>query len=179
MGELETQMGGKDFWNVPENARKVVGELKALKAVVVPHESLQKRIADAAVLHQLAVEEHSAEAMEEVAEVVGIQPAEVREIVTFYSMFREEPVGRYVLGVCGTLSCALCGGEGLLEYLQEKLGIEPGGTTDDGLLSLEVIMCLGACAWAPAMLVNDQLHVLLTRAKVDAILEKCRTDGAT
>lgn len=120
-----------------------------------------------------------AEAMEEVAEVVGIQPAEIREIVTFYSMFREEPVGRYVLGVCGTLSCALCGGEGLLEYLQEKLGIQPGGTTDDGLFSLEVIMCLGACAWAPAMLVNDQLHVLLTRAKVDAILEKCRTDGAT
>jgi len=120
----------------------------------------------------------TAEAMEEIAEVIGIQPAAVRELVTFYSMFREEPVGRYVLGVCGTLSCALCGGEGLLGYLQETLGIKPGETTDDGLFSLEVVMCLGACAWAPAMLVNDQLHVLLTRAKVDEILEKCRTDGA-
>jgi len=117
-------------------------------------------------------------AMEEIAEVVGITPAEVRELVTFYSMFREKPVGRSVLGVCGTLSCALCGGEGLLKYLQEKLGIKPGETTADGLFSIEVVMCLGACAWAPAMLVNDQLRVLLTRAKVDAILEKCRTDGA-
>lgn len=74
MGELEALMGGKDFWNVPENAQKVVGELKALKAVVVPHESLQKRVEDAAVLHQLAVEESSPEALEEVArDVVRMQ----------------------------------------------------------------------------------------------------------
>jgi len=117
-------------------------------------------------------------AMEEVAEVVGIAPAEVSELVTFYSMFREEPVGHYLLCVCGTLSCALCGGEGLLEYLQEKLGIKYGETTADGLFSIEVVMCLGACAWAPAMLVNDQLHVLLTRTKVDAILAQCRSNGA-
>jgi NADH-quinone oxidoreductase subunit E len=119
-----------------------------------------------------------AEATDEIAEVVGITAAEIHELVTFYAMFREKPVGRYVLGVCGTLSCALCGGEGLLEYVQEKLGITSGETTADKLFSIETVMCLGACAWAPAMLVNDQLHVLLTRAKVDAILEKCRTDGA-
>jgi len=118
-----------------------------------------------------------AEATDEIAEVVGITPAEVHELVTFYSMFRETAVGRYVLGVCGTISCALCGGEGLLEYLQEKLGIKQGDTTPDGLFSIEEVMCLGACAWAPAMLVNDQLHVLLTRDKVDAILERCRANA--
>lgn len=117
-------------------------------------------------------------AMEEVAEVVGITPAEVGELVTFYSMFREHPVGRYVLGVCQTVSCAMCGGEGLLAYLEEKLGIRAGETTPDGLFSIETVMCLGACAWAPAMLVNDRLHVLLTRSKVDEILETCRSDGA-
>lgn len=120
-----------------------------------------------------------AEATEEIAEVAGIAVAEIHELVTFYSMFREKPVGRHVLGVCGTLSCALCGGEGLLEYLQEKLGIKSGETTPDGLFSIETVMCLGACAWAPAMLVNNQLHVLLTRTKVDAILAQCRSNGAT
>jgi len=119
-----------------------------------------------------------AEATDEIAEVVGIAAAEIHELVTFYSMFREKPVGHYVLSICGTLSCALCGGEGLLEYLQEKLGIKPGETTADGLFSIEVVMCLGACAWAPAMLVNDQLHVLLTRAKVDEVLARCRSNGA-
>lgn len=118
------------------------------------------------------------EATDEIAEVVGITPSEVHELVTFYSMFRQKPVGRYVLGVCCTLSCALCGGgEGLREYLEQKLGIKPGEVTPDGLFSIEEVMCLGACAWAPAMLVNDQLHVLLTRAKVDAILERGRANA--
>ncbi|KPL10433.1 hypothetical protein AMJ85_05735 [candidate division BRC1 bacterium SM23_51] len=119
----------------------------------------------------------SREAMEEVAEVVGITPAEVREIVTFYSMFHEKPVGRYVLAVCGTLSCAVCGGEGLIGYLEEKLGIKPGETTEDGLFTLEVVECLGACAWGPAMLVNDRLQVRLTRSKVDEILAQCKSNG--
>ncbi|MCX8035916.1 MAG: NADH-quinone oxidoreductase subunit NuoE [Candidatus Sumerlaeia bacterium] len=118
-----------------------------------------------------------APAIEEIAEVVGITPAAVREIVTFYSMFREAPVGRYLIGVCGTLSCALCGAEGLLDYLQEKLGIKPGETTPDGLFSLEVMMCLGACAWAPAMLVNQRIHVRLTRTRVDEILAWCRENA--
>lgn len=116
-------------------------------------------------------------AMEEVAEIAGITPAQVREVVAFYSMYHEGPVGRYVLGVCGTLSCAVCGGEGLIGYLQERLGIKPGETTGDGLFTLEVVECLGGCSWAPVMLVNDEIHVCLTRSKVDAILERCRANG--
>ena len=117
------------------------------------------------------------EAEEEVAEIVGITPAAVHEIVTFYAMFRQRPVGRYVLEVCGTLSCAVCGGEGLIGYLEEKLAIKPGETTADGLFSLEVVECLGACAWAPAMLVNEKLYMRLTRLKVDEILAQCRSNG--
>jgi len=118
------------------------------------------------------------EAMEEIADFVGIAPSEVKGIVTFYSMFREKPVGRYVIAVCGTLSCALSGAEGLLEYLEEKLGIKPGETTEDGLFSLEVVECLGACAWGPAMLVNEDLYVRVNRKKIDEILERCRADAA-
>lgn len=118
-----------------------------------------------------------ADAMEEVAEIVRLTPAQVREVAAFYAMYHERPVGRFMLSVCGTLSCAVCGGEGLVGYLHEKLGVRPGDVTKDGLFSIEVVECLGACAWAPVMLVNDRLYVRLTRAKVDEILEKCRADA--
>jgi NADH-quinone oxidoreductase E subunit len=117
------------------------------------------------------------EAMEEVAEFIRVTPAQVREIATFYAMFREKPSGRYIIMVCGTLSCAVCGAEGLLTYLEEKLGIRPGETTEDGLFSLEEVECLGACSWAPVMLINDNLYIRLTREKVDSILEQCRNDA--
>jgi len=119
-----------------------------------------------------------AEAMDEIAEFVGVSPAQVQEIVTFYSMFREKPAGRCVLSVCGSLSCALCGGEGLLAYLEDKLGIKSGETTADGLFTIEKVMCQGACVWAPTMLVNDRIYVQLTRAKVDKILEQCSVSAS-
>lgn len=115
--------------------------------------------------------------MEEIADIVRLTPAQVRTIATFYTMYHEKPTGRFMLSVCCTLSCAVCGGEGLVEYLEEKLGIRPGEVTKDGLFSMEEVECLGACAWAPVMLVNDRLHVRLTRAKVDEILEKCKADA--
>ena len=120
-----------------------------------------------------------ADAMDEIGEVVGITAAQVYELVSFYSMFRTNPVGRYVFSVCGTLSCAACGGEGLLGYLQDQLGIKAGEVTPDGLFSIETVMCLGACCWAPAMLVNDILHVRLTREKVDKILATCRAHAGS
>jgi NADH-quinone oxidoreductase E subunit len=119
------------------------------------------------------------EAEEEVAAIAGMTAAQVREIVTFYSMFRQQPGGRYLISVCGTIACALCGAEGLVDYLKEKLGIAAGETTDDGLFTLEVVECLGACSWAPVMLINDRLHVRLKRAKVDEILETLRADAGS
>jgi NADH-quinone oxidoreductase subunit E len=120
----------------------------------------------------------SPESMAEVAEVCGIQPSEVMEMVTFYTMYHRQPVGRFVLGVCATLPCALCGAEGLLDYLKEKLGAGLEERTPDGVFTLRRVECLGACSEAPLMLVNKKLATRLTRAKVDQILQSCREQAA-
>jgi NADH-quinone oxidoreductase subunit E len=116
----------------------------------------------------------SLEIMTEVAEICDCTSAEVLEVVSFYQMFNRDPVGKYVLGVCGTLPCALCGSDGLYEYLSEKLGIGWEETTPDGLFTIQRRECLGACSEAPVMLVNQRLETKLTRAKVDKIVDECR-----
>jgi NADH-quinone oxidoreductase subunit E len=117
----------------------------------------------------------SSECMDEAAEICDCTRAEVMEVVSFYQMYNREPVGKYVLGICATLPCALCGSDGLYDYLNEKLeGIGWNGTTDDGLFTIQRRECLGACDVAPVMLVNQKIETKLTRAKVDLILEECR-----
>ncbi|HOE95864.1 MAG TPA: NADH-quinone oxidoreductase subunit NuoE [Candidatus Sumerlaeota bacterium] len=116
----------------------------------------------------------SAETMEEAAEICECTTAEVMEVVSFYQMYNRAPVGKYVLGICGTLPCALCAADGLYEYLKEKLGIGWNETTADGLFTIQRRECLGACSEAPVMLVNQETETRLTRAKVDGILEECR-----
>jgi NADH-quinone oxidoreductase subunit E len=115
----------------------------------------------------------SQESMEEVADLLECTVAEVYEVVSFYTMFQQKPVGRYHLALCDTLSCAICGAFEIVEYLRQKHGIEAGKVTDDGRFSLELVECIGACANAPAMLVNETLEGDLTPEKLDKILEKC------
>ena len=114
------------------------------------------------------------EAMEQIAELCESTPAEVLEVASFYPMYHRAPVGRYVLGICATLPCALSGADGLYDYLSGKLGIGWNETTPDGLFTIQRRECLGACSEAPVMLVNQTLETKLTQAKVDAILEECR-----
>lgn len=117
----------------------------------------------------------SREAVERVAQRLGMGPGEVYETATFYSMYRRQPMGRYVIQVCEGLSCHLAGGaDGLIEYLQDKLGIEPGETTPDGLFSLQIVQCLAACGSSPAMRINDTLYENLTFDRVDMILDELR-----
>jgi len=117
----------------------------------------------------------SAEAIQRVAQRLGMAAGEVYETATFYSMYREEPVGRYVIQVCEGLSCHLAdGAERLIGYLQDKLGIAPGETTSDGLFSLQSVQCLAACGSSPAMRVNDTLYENLTFDRVDMILDELR-----
>lgn len=116
----------------------------------------------------------SAESMEEAAQVCDCALAEVMEVVSFYQMYNRRPVGKYVLGICATLPCALCGSDGLYDYLREKLGIGWNETTEDGLFTIQRRECLGACSEAPLMLVNQELEIKLTRARVDEVLEECR-----
>lgn len=119
------------------------------------------------------------EAMEEVAEICDMQPSEVMEMVSFYTMYHRKPVGKCVLWVCGTLPCALCGAEGLVDYLKEKTGADVDEVSADGLFTIKRAECLGACSEAPLMLVNDKLETKLTRKKVDQILAAWRDDAAS
>ncbi len=116
----------------------------------------------------------SKEGMELAAEVLGITPAYVASVASFYTMLYREPVGKYVLQVCKTLPCALMGAAEVISSLQEKLGIKPGETTPDRLFTLQTVECLAACHVAPLMMLNDVYKVRLDRTKLDAILDECK-----
>jgi NADH-quinone oxidoreductase subunit E len=118
------------------------------------------------------------EAVVEVAELLGLAPAEVHDTLSFYGFFKQDrPQGKLRVWVCRSISCAACGGEMLLEHLGQRLGIRPGQTTPDGRVSLEYAECLGACDFAPAMLANDVLYKNLTREKIDAFVESLAAHG--
>ena len=98
----------------------------------------------------------SAESEKVVAEVLDMPPIAVHEVTTFYNMFNQQPVGRYKFNVCTNLPCQLRDGQAALEHLCHKLGVDEGGTTADGLFTVQKSECLDACADAPVMLVNDR-----------------------
>ncbi len=112
------------------------------------------------------------DSMQETAYILGISPASVQNVATFYTMFFRKPVGKHVLWVCRTLSCALKGAEHVEHHLCEKLGIKTGETTPDSKITLMEAECLASCGTAPVMLVDDDLEENLTRDKVDKIIEK-------
>jgi len=108
---------------------------------------------------------------EYIAGLFGLSPAHVHEVVTFYTMFFQQPKGRHVVAVCHNLSCHLLGAKGIIEHLKERLGIEPGETTADGKITLLTVECLCACEQAPMMQVDDRYEGCLTPETVDRILE--------
>ena len=112
--------------------------------------------------------------MNYVAQLLRIQPIEVYEVATFYSMYNHEPVGKYVLEFCHTGPCAIEGAEKLIEYVKLKLGIGKNQTTPDGLFTIKEVECLGACGYAPMMQVGQYYHEHLTEAKMDRFIEDCR-----
>lgn len=112
----------------------------------------------------------SSEAERWVAEMLGIKPIKVREAVTFYTMFYQEKLGKYHIQVCSNLTCSLLGSEKLIDYLMEKLNIQMGQTTLDGMFTLSTVECLGACEEAPCMQINFDYYGNLNKKKVDSIL---------
>jgi NADH-quinone oxidoreductase subunit E len=98
----------------------------------------------------------SPEAEAAIADYLGMAPIAVREVTTFYNMYNQQPLGKFKLNVCTNLPCLLRKGQQALEHLCETLGVEDGGTTADGLFTVQKCECLGACADAPVMLVNDR-----------------------
>lgn len=113
-------------------------------------------------------------AMEDVAELIGIAPDQVEEVASFYSMYYTEPVGTYVLEVCKTAPCSYLGADEIIDYISEKLGIQAGETTADGMFTLFRVECLAACHRAPMMQVNHRYYQDLTPAKVDALIDAAR-----
>ena len=116
----------------------------------------------------------SIEQMDEVAKQLSITPIEVYEVATFYTMFNLKPVGKYVLEVCQTGPCMLNGSDQIIDYIKQKLQINNGETTADGLFTLKTAECLGACGYAPMMQLGKTYKEHLTPEKIDAILEDCR-----
>ena len=110
------------------------------------------------------------EALDYVAQLLQIEPIEVYEVATFYTMFNLKPVGKYVFEVCQTGPCMISGSDDIIKYIQEQLSIKPGETTADGLFTLKLVECLGACGYAPMMQVGKHYKEHLTKEKVDAII---------
>lgn len=113
-------------------------------------------------------------AMEEVGETLKIDPDLVEEVATFYTMYYTKPVGTYVLEVCKTIPCSLLGADEIIDYISEKLGIQPGETTQDGMFTLFRVECLAACHRAPVMQVNHRYYQDLTPQKVDTLIKAAR-----
>ena len=111
--------------------------------------------------------------MDYVASILKIEPIEVYEVATFYSMYNLRPVGRYVFEVCQTGPCMLNGSDAIIKYIGEKLGIKPGETTKDGMFTLKTVECLGACGYAPMMQLGKNYREHLTKEKVNAIIDEC------
>ena len=142
-------------------AREIIGRYPRPKSALIP------------ILH-LAQEQdgHVAQdAMRHIAELVGVTPAEVFGTASFYEMFKFEPVGKYLVNICGTMSCALLGGEDLMHHAEQRLGIKAGGTTPDGMFTLEHAECQAACTEAPTLQVNYRYRFRVTPTDLDTLLD--------
>lgn len=107
-----------------------------------------------------------------VADTLGLPRAHVHGVATFYTQYYKEKMGKYVLDVCGSFSCQVCGAQEIIRHLEEKLGIKEGETTEDGMFSIREVECLGACGYAPMLQVtNDQYVNHLTKEKIDKLIE--------
>jgi NADH-quinone oxidoreductase E subunit len=110
------------------------------------------------------------QSMIEIAKFLELKPADVFDTVSFYEEFRTEPVGKYVIGICQSIACEMCGHKKILDHVRNKLNIEPHETTDDGKFTLLTMECLGACDFAPCALVNEKLHENLTIEKLENVI---------
>jgi NADH-quinone oxidoreductase subunit E len=152
-------------------------KLNEVNAIISRYPQGKQKSALLPVLH-LAQEEFGGwldvPVMDYVATLLSIEPIEVYEVATFYSMYNLKPVGKYMFEVCQTGPCMLNGSDQIIDYIKQKLNIGVGETTADGLFTLKTVECLGACGYAPMMQLGKFYREHLTKEKVDAIIEECR-----
>ena len=151
-------------------------KLKEVEDIISRYPNGKQKSALIPVLH-LAQREFggwlSAETMDYVASLLKLEPIEVYEVATFYSMYNLKPVGKHLFEVCQTGPCMLNGSDDIIKYIYDRLGIKPGETTSDGLFTLKTVECLGACGYAPMMQLEDHYREHLTKEKIDALIEDC------
>jgi NADH-quinone oxidoreductase subunit E len=154
-------------------------QLEKVHEIVTRYPEGKHKSALIPVLHMVQEQQGwlSAESMDYVAGLLRLEPIEVYEVATFYSMFNLKPVGKHLLEVCQTGPCMVSGADDIIDYIKQKLGIKPGETTPDGLFTLKPVECLGACGYAPMMQMGQTYREHLTKEKVDAIIEQCRKDA--
>ena len=152
--------------------------LKEVERIIGFYPEGKQKSAVIPVLH-LAQQEFggwlSVEAMDYVASILKLEPIEVYEVATFYSMYNLKPVGKYMFEVCQTGPCMINGSDDIIEYIYQKLGIRPGETSADGLFTLKTVECLGAGGYAPMMQMGENFREHLTKEKVDSIILECRS----
>jgi NADH-quinone oxidoreductase subunit E len=120
----------------------------------------------------------STETLDYVASLLNIEPIEVYEVATFYSMYNLKPVGKFVFEVCQTGPCMVSGSDNIIDYIKKTLDIKPGETTKDGMFTLKLVECLGACGYAPMMQVGKIYKEHLTKEKVDSIIAEYKAQAA-
>jgi NADH-quinone oxidoreductase subunit E len=151
--------------------------LKKVQSIISHYPEGKQKSALLPILH-MAQEEFggslNVDIIDYVASLLQIQPIEVYEVATFYTQYYLDSVGKYVIEVCRTGPCAICGGEDIQRYLEEKLNIKVGETTSDGLFTLRAVECLGACGYAPVMQINTEYYEFLTKEKIDNILTELK-----
>src|SRR6188768_4395101 len=156
-------------------------KLKEVDQIVARYPAGKQKSALLPVLH-LAQQEFGGwldvPVMDYVASILKIEPIEVYEVATFYSMYNLKPVGKYMFEVCQTGPCMINGSDDIIKYIYDKLGIKPGETSADGMFTLKTVECLGACGYAPMMQLGKNYREHLTKEKVDSIIEECRNKAA-
>lgn len=155
--------------------------LQEVQCIISFYPEGKQKSAILSVLH-LAQQEFggwlSVETMDYVASLLQLEPIEVYEVATFYSMYNLKPAGKYMFEVCQTGPCMLNGSDDIIKYIGEQLGIKPGETTTDGMFTLKTVECLGACGYAPMMQLGKNYREHLTKEKADAIIDECRQNAA-
>lgn len=148
-----------------------------IQAIMAKYPDKRSAVLPVMYLAQEAYGYMSKEAMQDVANVVGLDPTEVLSLAGFYTLFYEEPVGKYVLEICNDLPCALRGADDLIETACRKLGVNVNGTTEDGMFTVKTVMCLAACDKAPMLQVNLKYEENLDEAKFDALITRLREEA--
>ena len=148
--------------------------LTQAKAIIAQYPAGKQKSALLPLLHILQEQEGwtSPEGMDYVAEMLAIQPIEVYEVASFYTMYHLEPVGKHVIEYCRTGPCCLMGGEEVYDHLKQKLGVEAGQTTADGLFTVKEVECLAACGMGPVFQIREKYYMHLTNERVDEIIDE-------